>query len=204
MSTTSPLPLQRTQPRAPGLRRAIPRRLPRPRGRTRLPGATRHHLHLPMTVVVAGLLAGLLTATIEMERRFNPATRDRAIRLVRRATVGGVGGAVGLSAIFSGAAILTFAGKPVASVHQTPSPPPVPAAAAPVQAPPPTPIVVVQVVHHRVVGSTAGGNSGAVPRPPGQPPGSLGGSPAAGAPAGQPAPPPPPPPVCHSTPTVPC
>jgi hypothetical protein len=135
-----------------------------------------------------------------MDRRFNPASRDRAVRLVRRATIGGLVGAAGLTGIFSGAAVLTFSGKPVAvTLHPSPPPPPVPVAAAPVQAAPPTPIVVVQVVHHQAAAYSASGGSYAsstAPRPPGQLPVAV----------GLPAlpPPPAPAPVCHSTPSVPC
>jgi hypothetical protein len=141
-----------------------------------------------------------------MKGRLSPSTRDRALRLVRLATFGGLGGAVGLSGAFSVAAALTFSGKPVAAtLRPTPAPPQVPMAANPVQAPPPTPVVVQQVVHQPAAAySATGSRLASGPRPPAQAPAALGG-PAAAAPVGLPAPPPPPPaPVCHSTPSAPC
>ena len=123
--------------------------------------------------------------------RIDPRTRDRAIRLVRNTSLGGLGSAIGLAGAFSIAAAATFSGKP-APVN-SPPPPVVPVADAPVQRPPPDPIVITHVVHHPAqtnYGVTSQQSSGAAPRPPAQGP-SL-------------APPPPPPPVCHSTPSKPC
>jgi hypothetical protein len=120
-----------------------------------------------------------------MDMRTDPAIRDRAMGLVRRATVGGVGGALGLTGIFSIAAAATFSGKPVAAQHP-PAPPQVPFAAVPVQAPP---RVVVHVIHH----PAQGWSNAAGPRAPGS-------APAPGAAPGFP----PAPPACHSTPSRPC
>jgi hypothetical protein len=118
-----------------------------------------------------------------MEARFQPSTRNKAIVIVRAATVGGVVGAVGITWLFSNLAEAYFSGKP-AGVHPSP-PPQVPVAAVPQQAPP---TVVKTVVHHPSGGQPAA--PAAAPRPPAQGP--------------APAPPPPPPPVCHSTPSHPC
>jgi hypothetical protein len=117
-----------------------------------------------------------------MDRRPEEATRDRAILVVRLATLGGAAGALGMTWLFSNLAATYFSGKvPVAA-----APPEVPVAAAPVQKPPP---VVQTIVHHPYrPGSNPSG--GTAPRPPAK-------GPAA-------APPPPPPPVCHSTPSKPC
>ena len=122
--------------------------------------------------------------------RFDPRTRDRAIRFVRIATLGGLGSAIGLAGAFSIAAAATFSGKP--APVKTPPPPVLPVADAPVQKPPPDPIVVTHVVHHPqgYYGAASQQSNGAAPRPPAQGP-SL-------------APPPPPPPVCYSTPSMPC
>lgn len=123
-----------------------------------------------------------------MPLRTEQSTRDRAIWMVRLATLGGLFGAVGLSWLFGDLAEAYFSGKPPAP---TPTPVPViPVAAAPVQKPPP---VIQSVVHHPYQGGGAGApavGGGAAPRPPAQGP--------------APAPPPPPPPVCHSTPSKPC
>lgn len=112
-------------------------------------------------------------------------TRDRAIWIVRLATIAGAAGALGLTWLFSDMAQAYFSGKPgaIASV-----PPKVPVEPAPVQK---APTVVQTVVHHPYQGgSVAPAPAGTAPRPPAQ-------GPAA-------APPPPPPPVCHSTPSKPC
>ena len=119
-----------------------------------------------------------------MDQGDEPHIRDRADRLVRGATVGGIGGALAVTGIFSALAALYFSGKPVAAQPSTP-PPLVPVAKAPVQARPP---VVIHVVHHAGAGRPSAGVP--VPRPPAQGPG--------------PPPPPPPPPPCHSTPSKPC
>lgn len=121
-----------------------------------------------------------------MDRRSDPTLRDRATRLVRRATLAGVAGAVGLTGIFSIAGALTYSAKPVAA-HPPPPPPQVPVAAIPVQAPP---TVVVHVVHHPAQGTS----SWSAPRAPGMAP----------APMAALAFPPAPRPVCHSTPSRPC
>jgi hypothetical protein len=117
-----------------------------------------------------------------MERRAPESTRDRAILIVRLATLGGATAALGLTWLFSNLAATYFSGKaPVAE-----APPQVPAAATPVQKPP---TVVQTIVHHPYkAGSNPSG--GSAPRPPAKGPGA--------------APPPPPPPVCHSTPSKPC
>jgi len=115
-----------------------------------------------------------------MDRRPEEATRDRAIQIVRLATVGGLAGALGLTWLFTNLAEAFFSGKePTAQL-----PPAVPIAAAPVQKAPP---VVQTVVHHSGYPPTSGG---VAPRPPSQAP--------AAAPAAPPAP------VCHSTPSKPC
>jgi len=122
------------------------------------------------------------------------AIRDRALRVVRRATISAVGTVVALSGVFSVAAALTFSGKPAA--HQE-KPPVVPSAAAPVQKPGPAPIVITQVVRvpygssvsYKGTTSSGGGSVASAP--------SSSGAPAA-------APPPPPPPACVSTPSKPC
>ena len=112
-------------------------------------------------------------------------TRDRAIWIVRLATLGGVASAVGLTWIFADLAQAYFSGKPALAESM---PPKVPVEAVPVQK---APTVVQTVVHHPYQGgSTAPAPGGSAPRPPAQ-------APAA-------APPPPPPPVCHSTPSKPC
>jgi len=115
-----------------------------------------------------------------MDRRPEVSTRDRAILIVRLATVGGLAGALGLTWLFSNLAEAFFSGRaPAAQL-----PPVVPVAAAPVQKAPP---VVQTIVHHSGYPPSSGG---AAPRPPSQGP--------AAAPA------PPPAPVCHSTPSKPC
>ena len=208
MSTTFPLlPRRGLQQGA----RRNPRAVPGPQGRVRrrrrtqdmLPGAGHRRRRL--------LWVGTGVETIDLTRRLNPSTRDRAVRLIRYATFGGLGGAVGLTGIFSLAAVATFSGKPVATtLHPTPPPPPVPMAAAPAQVPPPTPAVVEHVVHHPAYvysGSGSGSAYAAAPRPPGQAPVAVGAPAGVPAPVGMPAPlppPPPPPPVCHSTPSAPC
>jgi hypothetical protein len=119
-----------------------------------------------------------------MEPRFKPATRDRAILVVRVVTFGGVVGAFAITWLFSNLAEAYFSGKP-ANANAT-RPPQVPVAAVPKQLPP---TVVTTVVHHPSTGHAAP-VSGPAPRPPAQAP--------------APAPAPPPPPVCHSTPSHPC
>lgn len=116
-----------------------------------------------------------------MSRPPEQATRDRAIWLVRLVTVGGVGGALGLTWAFSALAEMFFSGRPPA-----PPPPPVlPLQAAPAQA---APAVIVTIVHHPYKPGQAP-SGGSAPRPP----------------AARPAPAPPPPAVvCHSTPSKPC
>jgi len=115
-------------------------------------------------------------------------TRDRAIFIVRGATLGGLVGAFGLTWVFSNLAEAYFSGKQPAP----PAPPTVPVAAAPVQK---APTFVTTVVHHPYVagyvpGTTTGGGTTA-PAPP------AGGGPVT-------APAPPPPPACVSTPSKPC
>jgi hypothetical protein len=115
-----------------------------------------------------------------MDQRPEEATRDRAILIVRLATVGGLAGALGLTWLFTNLAEAFFSGRqPAAQL-----PPAVPVAAAPVQTAPP---VVQTVVHHSGYPPTSPGSA---PRPPSQGP--------AAAPA------PPPAPACHSTPSRPC
>ena len=118
-----------------------------------------------------------------MSRPPEQSTRDRAIWLVRLVTVGGVGGALGLTWGFSALAEAFFSGRPPAP----PAPPVVPLQAAPVQA---APAVIVTVVHHPYKpGQKAPSGGTTAPRPP----------------AAGPAPAPPPPAVvCHSTPSKPC
>jgi hypothetical protein len=119
-----------------------------------------------------------------MERRREEATRNRAILIVRLATLGGLTSALGLTWLFTNLAATYFSGKPSA----VQAPPAVPVAALPVQ----KPRAVVQTVVHHPYRPRAGApaRSGPAPRPPSQGPG--------------PAPPPPPPPACHSTPSHPC
>jgi hypothetical protein len=109
-------------------------------------------------------------------------SRNRAIWIVRLLTLGGVGGALGLTWGFANLAEAYFSGKAPAP----PAPPQVPKLAAPVQQPPP---VITTIVHHR---AQPPAGSGAAPRPPSSAPGTA------------PAPAPPPPPACHSTPSKPC
>lgn len=133
-----------------------------------------------------------------MTQRSHVAIRDRAFRLVRRATFTAVGSAIALTGAFSTAAAFTFSGKPVDTHHDVT--PVLPNEAAPVQKPPPPPIIVTQVVHVPAAyayGGSSGSGGGAaaaaaaaVPRPPGAAPVAL--------------PPPPPAPVCISTPSKPC
>lgn len=115
-----------------------------------------------------------------MDRRPEEATRDRAILIVRLATVGGLAGALGMTWLFTNLAETFFSGKaPAAQL-----PPAVPVAAAPVQTAPP---VVETVVHHPGYAPTSGG---AAPRAPSQGPVRAAA--------------PPPAPACHSTPSRPC
>jgi len=115
-----------------------------------------------------------------MAARTDERTRDRAVLIVRLATLGAIVVATGMSWAFGNLAEAFFSGKTAAP----PGPPQVPVAKAPVQAAPP---VVTTVVHHPY-GTRTGSTSG--PQPPSTKPG--------------PAPAPPPPPVCHSTPSHPC
>jgi hypothetical protein len=117
-----------------------------------------------------------------MLKRPEQVIRDRAINVVRLATLSGSLSAIGLTWLFSNLAIEYFSGKPAAA-HVTP-PSPVPALAEPVQSPP---SVIVKVVHRQA--SLPASGAAPAPRPPAQGP----------APA-----PPAPPPVCHSTPSKPC
>ncbi|MFI5282678.1 MAG: hypothetical protein ACHQ0J_06055 [Candidatus Dormibacterales bacterium] len=123
-----------------------------------------------------------------MTKRAEQSTRDRAIWIVRVATLGGLTSALGLTWAFSNLAEAYFSGKQPAP----PAPPAVPAAATPVQV---ARQVITTVVHHPYsggyVGSTSGGGAAAAPA-------SSGGSAPAAAPA------PPPPPACVSTPSKPC
>ena len=116
--------------------------------------------------------------------------RDRAIWIVRGATLGGLAGALGLTWGFSNLAEAYFSGKQLSP----PAPPAVPVAAAPVQAVRP---VVTTVVHHSG-GYYSGGTAPAAYTAP-----ASGGSSAPGAPPAA-APAPPPPPACVSTPSKPC
>jgi hypothetical protein len=115
-----------------------------------------------------------------MARRPEEAARDRAILVVRLATLGGLTAAFGLTWLFTNLAEAFFSGKAPAAQP----PPEVPVAAAPVQSAPP---VIQTVVHHTGYAPSSGS---AAPRPPSQGP--------------APAPAPPPAPVCHSTPSKPC
>ena len=119
-----------------------------------------------------------------MEQSIERANRDRALLVVRVATLGGVVSALGLSWIFAGLAEAYFSGKPP-QVAVT-APPAVPIAAAPVQKPPP---VIQRVVHHPYGAPGAPASAGSGPRPP-----SSGPAPVA----------PPAPPACHSTPSKTC
>jgi len=110
-------------------------------------------------------------------------TRDRAIWIVRIATLGGLTTALGLTWGFSSLAEAYFSGKQPAP----PAPPTVPVAAAPVQA---VRQVITTVVHHPYSGGYVGTSSGGSTAP------AAGGSAPAAAP--------PPPPACHSTPSKPC
>ena len=134
-----------------------------------------------------------------MTQRSHLAIRDRAFRLVRRATFTAVGSAIALAGAFSTAAAVTFSGKPIDTHHDVT--PVLPNEAAPVQKPPPPPIIVTQVIHVPAAsvytgGSGSGGGAAAaaaaaVPRPPGAAPIAV--------------PPMPPAPVgCVSTPSKPC
>jgi len=123
-----------------------------------------------------------------MAPRSERAARDRALWMVRLATVGSAAGALGLTWVFSDAAQAYFSGKP--APRSAPVVPVVPVAAAPVQQPPQ---VIQTIVHHPYQGGSrapAPAPGGAAPRPPAQAPGAP--------------PPPPPPPVCKSTPSKPC
>lgn len=116
-----------------------------------------------------------------MAARTQAASRDRAILIVRAATVCAVVVAAGLSWAFGNLAEAFFSGKPAPA----PAPPTVPVAGAPTQHPR---AVVQTVVHHPNTSRPT--SSGSNPRPPGTAP--------------APAAPPAPPPACHSTPTKPC
>ena len=112
-------------------------------------------------------------------------TRDRAIWIVRLATVSGLASALGLTWAFSNLAEAYFSGKQPAP----PAPPSVPAAAAPVQQ---ARQVITTVVHHPYSGGYVGASSG----------GSTASSGGGTAPVSAAAPPPPP--ACVSTPSKPC
>jgi hypothetical protein len=119
-----------------------------------------------------------------MERRPEENTRNRAILVVRLATLGGLTSALGLTWLFTNLAATYFSGRPPA----VQAPAEVPVAAVPVQKPR---AVVKTVVHHPYQPRyTATAGSGSAPRPPSAGP--------------APAPAPPPPPACHSTPSHPC
>lgn len=120
-----------------------------------------------------------------MERKVQPAVRDRAILVVRLATFGGVVSALGLSWIFADFAEAYFSGKPPQPSQTTP--PTVPVAAAPVQKPP---TVIQKIVHHPYKPGAVPAPVGSAPRPPKTGP--------------APAPPPPPPPACKATASKPC
>jgi hypothetical protein len=149
-----------------------------------------------------------------MGDRFSEVERDHALRVVRRATLGGAGAALGLTGVFSVAAAITFSGKATAGAPAVATPPSVPVEAAPVQRPPPAAKVIQRIVHVAAAASIASSGSpgavryGSVPSAPRQAPVPAGGSPPAAvappAAAPLPPPPPPPPPPCHSTPTHPC
>ena len=126
-----------------------------------------------------------------MSQRVEQKTRDRAIWIVRGATLGGLATALGLTWGFSTLAEAYFSGKQPAP----PAPPAVPVAATPVQA---AREVVTTVVHHPYVGGYVG--SAGPASSGGGAPASSGGS----APAPAAAPAPPPPPACVSTPSKPC
>jgi hypothetical protein len=147
--------------------------------------------------------------------------RDRGWRLVRRGTVGAVGGALGMTGLFSTAAALTFSGQQSPPPGHPAAAPGVPHDSAPVQSAPPAPIVIRHVVHlpappPQVVVVTPTPVPGARPTPPRPPrqtptaapaPPPRAASPAPPPPSDAPAPPPPPPPppTClHSTPSRPC
>lgn len=112
------------------------------------------------------------------------ATRDRAILVVRLATLGGVVSSLGLSWLFADLAEAYFSGKPPQPTQAVP--PAVPVAAAPVQKPPK---VIPTIVHHPYGGAVAPAPAGG-PRPPSTGP--------------APSPPSAPPPICHSTPSKKC
>lgn len=120
-----------------------------------------------------------------MDQSAERATRDRAILIVRLATLGGVVSALGLSWLFADLAEAYFSGKAPEPTQTTP--PTVPVAAAPVQKAPP---VIQRVVHHPYAGAGAPAPAGSAPRPPSSGP--------------APAPPPAPPAVCKSTPSKTC
>jgi hypothetical protein len=121
-----------------------------------------------------------------MDIKTDVATRDRAIWVVRLATLGGTVTAIGLSWLFADLSKAYFSGH--APDATSANPPQVPAAAAPVQKAPP---VIKTIVHHPYQpGVQAPAPTGSGPRPPGQKP--------------APAPAPPPPPPCKSTPSKPC
>ncbi|MHB8718610.1 MAG: hypothetical protein ACYDAC_06930 [Candidatus Dormibacteria bacterium] len=128
-----------------------------------------------------------------MDPRVDTRTRDRALQLIRCATVGGAGAALGLSGLFAVVAARTFSGAPAAQPIEQPVPQ-VPLAATPVQTAPPSPTVIVNVIHSSAEGysgTTAVSSGTTAPRAPAQAP--------AAAPAFPPAP------VClHSTPSHPC
>ena len=124
-----------------------------------------------------------------MTKKIEQTTRDRAIWIVRGATVGGLAGALGLTWGFSNLAEAYFSGKQPAA----PAPPSVPVAAAPVQA---QRAVVTTVVHHAYGGSYGGGGTTTT--------GGGGTTTAGGGTTPVSAPAPPPPPACVSTPSKPC
>jgi hypothetical protein len=123
-----------------------------------------------------------------MTKKLEQSTRDRAIWIVRLATLGGLTSALGLTWAFSNLAEAYFSGKQPAP----PAPPTVPVAAAPVQV---ARQVITTVVHHPYSGGYVGSSSA-----------SSGSSAASSGGGSAPAPvaAPPPPPACVSTPSKPC
>jgi hypothetical protein len=159
-----------------------------------------------------------------MNRGTDTHDRDRGLRLIRRTTLGGVGGALGLTGLLSTAAALTFSGQRAPVSEQQPQAPAVPVESVPVQSVPPPPIVVEHIVHlpapppQVIVARPVPGPSTQLnaPRPPRQapspartapapPPLAPAAAPPPSAASPPPPPPPPPPPKCmHSTPSRPC